>query len=124
MVNLLPQVACMAIALIGETHGTNNIELTHGVGYVIMNRANYNVNNICKVTEAPYQFDGVKYVMTGKRPIDEKTLLKYELISLQVINKQVANPIGNATHFHDDRIKPFWAFTKKKITRINNVTFY
>ena len=62
MVNLLPQVACMAIALIGETHGTNNIELTHGVGYVIMNRAEYNVNRICDVTEAPYQFDGVKKV--------------------------------------------------------------
>ena len=124
MVNLLPQVACMAIALIGETHGTNNIELTYGVGYVIMNRAEYNVNRICDVTEAPYQFDGVKKVMTGKYVIDEKTLLKYELISLQIMNKQVTNPIGKAKYFHDDRIKPFWAFTKKKMTRIENVTFY
>lgn len=124
MVNLLPQVACMAIALIGETHGTNNIELTHGVGYVIMNRANYDVNRICEVTEAPNQFDGVKYVMTGKRRVDEKTLLTYELISLQVMNRQVMNPIGRAKYFHDDRIKPFWAFTKKKIARIENVTFY
>ena len=84
MVNLLPQVACMAIALIGETHGTNNIELTHGVGYVIMNRADNNVNRICEVTEAKNQFDGVKQVMTGKHVIDEKTLLTYELISLGV----------------------------------------
>ena len=124
MVNLLPQVACMAIALIGETHGTNNIELTHGVGYVIMNRADNNVNRICEVTEAKNQFDGVKKVMTGKRPIDEKTLLTYELISLQIMNKQVLNPIGKAKYFHDDRVKPFWAFTKKKLTRIDNVTFY
>ena len=124
MVNLLPQVACMAIALIGETHGANNIELTHGVGYVIMNRANNNVNRICEVTEAPYQFDGVKNVMTGKYVIDEKTLLTYELISLQVMNKQVTNPVGKAKYFHDDRIKPFWAFTKKKLVRIENVTFY
>ena len=124
MVNLLPQVACMAIALIGETHGTNNIELTHGVGYVIMNRANQDVNRICSVTEAPYQFDGVKKVMTGKYVIDEKTLLTYELISLQIIHHQVTNPIGKATHFHDDRVKPFWAFTKKKLVRIENMTFY
>ena len=124
MVNLLPQVACMAIALIGETYGANNIELTHGVGYVIMNRANQDVNRICSVTEAPYQFDGVKKVMTGKHVIDEKTLLTYELISLQIMNRQVTNPIGHAKYFHDDRIKPFWAFTKKKLVRIDNVTFY
>lgn len=123
MVELL-QVACMAIALIGETHGTNNIELTHGVGYVIMNRANNDTSKICKVTEAPYQFEGTKHVMTGLRPIDEKTLLTYELISLQIINRRVANPIGNATHFHDDRVKPSWTLHKKKITRIGNMTFY
>ena len=74
--------------------------------------------------KAPYQFDGVKKVMTGKYVIDEKTLLKYELISLQIMNRQVLNPIGHAKYFHDDRVKPFWAFTKKKLTRIENVTFY
>lgn len=124
MVNLLPQVACMAIALIGETYGANNIELTHGVGYVIMNRANQDVNRICEVTEAPYQFDGVRKVLQGKMYIDEKTLLSYELISLQIMNKQVTNPVGRATHFHDDRVKPFWSLNKKKLIRIDNVTFY
>jgi len=123
MVELL-QVACMAIALIGETHGANNIKLTHGVGYVIMNRANNDTSKICKVTEAPYQFEGTKHVMTGKRPIDEKTLLTYELISLQIINRQVPNPIGHAKYFHDDRVKPYWTLRKKKIARIDNVTFY
>jgi hypothetical protein len=123
MVELL-QVACMAIALIGETQGTNNMKLTHGVGYVIMNRANNDTSKLCKVTEAPYQFEGTKHVMTGLRPIDEKTLLTYELISLQIINRQVPNPIGHAKYFHDDRVKPSWALHKKKITRIDNVTFY
>jgi spore germination cell wall hydrolase CwlJ-like protein len=123
MVELL-QVACMAIALIGETHGANNIKLTHGVGYVIMNRANNDTSKLCQVTEAPYQFEGTKHVMTGKRTIDEKTLLTYELISLQIINRQVPNPVGHATHFHDDRVKPYWTYNKKKITRIDNVTFY
>jgi hypothetical protein len=50
-----------------------------------MNRANNDTSKLCKVTEAPYQFEGTKHVMTGLRPIDEKTLLTYELISLQII---------------------------------------
>lgn len=124
MVELLPQVACMAIALIGETHGANNINLTHGVGYVIMNRAENDVSKICEITEAPNQFDGVKMILTGKRSLDEKTLLTYELISLQIINKQVPNPIGHAKYFHDDRVKPYWTLNKKKLIRIENMTFY
>lgn len=119
------QITCIAQAIYAEAN-TQSLEAKYGVGYLILNRVKSKRygKDACDVVYSKGQFIGIDDMNTNKheQPSTED-LLKTKLIALKVYYKQVTNPVGNATHFHDDSIdmKHVWG---KKAVKIDNLIFY
>lgn len=114
-------VACLALVLFGEA-ATHEQKLA--VGAVVMNRAGHKVEKICDVVYAPKQFEYITLIQQNKmREPTREELLKHELLALQIIKKQHANPVANSKFFHDTRISNPWK-NKQQVAVIGNMIFY
>ena len=119
------QITCIAQAIYAEAN-TQSLEAKYGVGYLILNRVKSKRygNDACDVVYSKGQFIGIDDMVNNRheQPSTED-LLKTKLIAIKVYYNQVANPVGNATHFHDDSIdmRHVWG---KKAVKIDNLIFY
>ena len=119
------QITCIAQAIYAEAN-TQSLEAKYGVGYLILNRVKSKRygNDACDVVYSKGQFIGIDDIVNNRheQPSTED-LLKTKLIAIKVYYNKVANPVGNATHFHDDSIdmKHVWG---KKAVKIDNLIFY
>jgi N-acetylmuramoyl-L-alanine amidase len=120
---LTAPAACLALAIYFEARGEPEIGQI-AVAHVVMNRANYNEENICGVIKAPHQFSWVPYYETNEwRVRNEYLWQKSKQIADDVLAGSTTDPTAGATHFHATSIKTDWQ-GRKFIMQIGNHRFY
>ena len=115
---------CLALILYGEASNQPEV-VQNGVGYVVMNRAKFNRNNICKVTHKPGAFHYITQLNQGiKKYPSELILTPYRVKAYRIIHNYASNPVGDANYFHDTSIKKpsYWKVTY--VVTYGNIIFY
>ena len=126
-----PQELIMSKTMWGEARGEGARGL-QAVGNVIMNRVEAgswygaSVKDVCL---KPYQFSCWNERDPNRAIIENMTEKQLELngtlaIARKVINGQLPDITGGATHYHNKNIKPYWAASMEKTATIGNHIFY
>lgn len=115
---------CLALILYGEV-GTQTEIVQNSVGYVVMNRAQYNPDKICKVVNKPGAFHYITQLKQGvKKYPSELILSSYRVKAYRIIHNYASNPVGDANYFHDTSIKKpkYWKVTY--VAQYGKIIFY
>ncbi len=119
---MLDPLTCLAIAIYFEARG--EIEVGQAaVAHVVLNRvasARY-PNDVCAVVKQKYQFS---FYWDGKsdRPAEPRAYMQAMLVALAVVDGEIPDPTGGATHYHADYVAPNWGFPVT--ARIGRHLFY
>ena len=115
---------CLALILYGEA-GTQSEVVQNAVGYVVMNRAKYNPNEICKVTHKPGAFHYITQLnQRVKKYPSELILAQYRHKAYRIIHNYASNPVGDANYFHDTSISKPKYWKVKYVAKYDKMIFY
>lgn len=124
------EVECLAVAMLKEA-GNQPIIGREAVGLVIMNRAEQTNKSICQVVKKKRQFSWYKggninrYVKKKDKRIAALRLEAYDLLDDPRDSKAYRRvSLRSATYFHATYVKPKWARSMCKPTRIKDHIFY
>lgn len=118
------QLTCIAQAVYHEAH-TESREAQLGVAYVILNRMRMTHKDACEVVFSKGQFSGIADMVTLKHePASKENLLKAKIIAHAAWFHKETNPVGRAMYFHDNSIRPVWAFRHAHTVTIDRLIFY
>ena len=118
------ELTCIAQAIYHEAH-TESLTAQLGVAYVILNRMKASHKDACEIVFSKGQFEGISDMVTQKHePASKEDLLKAKRVALNAWYKKLPNPIGNARYFHDDSIRPTWAYRHSKTITLDHLIFY
>lgn len=134
---------CMRTNMYYEARNQNTDAAYIAVGYTVLNRtaSKRYPNTVCGVvTQARRDSKGnplrhkcqFSWYCDGKtepagRPeniIERRAWDRASLLALKVMRKEVDNPIGSATMYHANYVKPFWRDSYKKVAVIESHIFY
>jgi spore germination cell wall hydrolase CwlJ-like protein len=136
------ELDCMASNMYFEARNQNSDLAMVAVGYTVLNRvaSNKYPNDVCKVVyqgkrlsngayarnkcQFSWVCDGASDRPNTKHPVERKAWNKAQKLAMQVLQKRVANPIGNATMYHATYVKPYWVSAFKRVRRIEKHIFY
>lgn len=122
----LKSVDCRMLkeALYWEARGESDKGVI-AVAYVILNRTNHKnwPSTIKEVITQPWQFSYRMEDNFQKGFTDKKQHRRMAIIAQKVLDGELKNPIGDATHYHHQRILPKWAKVKRKVVQIGNHVF-
>ena len=119
---MIDPITCLAIAIYFEARG----ELPAGqaaVAHVIMNRVESTryPGDVCAVIKQKHQFS---FYWDGKsdRPGNTRAYMQAVLVALAVVDGDIPDPTGGATHYHADYVAPGWGLPLT--ARIGRHLFY
>jgi spore germination cell wall hydrolase CwlJ-like protein len=107
---------CLATTIYMES-AYQPIQAQVAVGYVLMRRADFNKDNVCKEMKRPYQFSWY-----GKVKPPERLRQEYIDLAWRVMHNLEVDYSYGATHFHDTSIKNPWGM--KPIVKWAQLIFY
>ena len=115
---------CLALILYGEA-STQSEVVQNAVGYVVMNRAKYNPNEVCKVTHKPGAFHYITQLnQRVKKYPSELILAQYRHKAYRIIHNYASNPVGDANYFHDTSINKPKYWKVKYVAKYDKMIFY
>lgn len=118
------ETTCLTSAIYHEARGSS-LRDQYAVAEVVLNRShdeNY-ADSICGVLREPGQFPWYKKRMIPKKrnqeawQLAEKIAFDVQLNKNQVLSK-------NVTHFHAQYVRPKWARSMKRVTKIGKHIYY
>lgn len=135
--NDLDDKQALAIAIYGEARG----ESTEGkiaVGWTIVNRSKadswfgktikeviYKRNQFSCLNSNDPNYERLKKIaLNFNKSLSDKALASCYTIAKGILNGVIESNVGNATHYHTTKIKPFWADKCTFIAKIDNHKFY
>ena len=124
---MLTQAAmmCLALNIYHEARGEPLLGQI-AVGSVTMNRANWEVKEICPVVYAPKQFSwtSIKKGADQHPPASDKSWKRAQQLADKIIKGEVEDVTNGATFFHANSVKPYWRHAFERTTEIGNHIFY
>lgn len=116
---------CLALNIYHEARG-EPVKGQIAVGLVTMNRANWNVEEICPVVYAPKQFSwtSIKKPSEYHPPKHNKSWKKAQNLAERLIKGEMKDHTKGATHFHAQSVKPYWSSSFERTVVIGNHIFY
>jgi len=119
-------IYCIALATYAEAR---TIPEKTSVIHLIANRVRSGKfgADACEVTFSHGQFIGIEDIVSGKHEYpDKQTMLEHELLVIDTLYKhKYTNLIAHSLYFHDKSIIDMSKqWKRKKITRVDSLTFY
>lgn len=116
---------CLALNIYHEARGEPLMGQI-AVGTVTMNRAKWDVKEICPVVYAPKQFSwtSLKKNPHSHPPAHDKSWQRAQELANRIINGEVEDVTKGATYFHAHRVKPGWRHAFERTVVIGNHIFY
>lgn len=112
---MLTAAACLAIAMHHEARG-ETLEGQLWVAAVVLNRADGDEGEICRVVAAPKQFTDID--LTAPPAPD------FEAQAELILNGELRLPDTGADHFHHVDITPHWAVGMQPVAVVGDHVFY
>ena len=114
---------CLALNVSKEARGEPLLG-QYAVVHVVRNRAKYNLDNVCKVVFAPYQFS-----WTITMPSDDLQSLNRSYAIAKLAWDSPADVTKGATHYHvrpgcPGGVRPSWTRKMRKTVQIGCHIFY
>jgi spore germination cell wall hydrolase CwlJ-like protein len=116
----LAALQCMIDNLYHEARG-EGIKGLQAVASVVMNRAQDDQNNICKIVYTRKQFSWTMAKQTKNIEGDISDILN---VAQAATSNTLVDITGGATHYHTKKVKPYWAKTLVKTKTIGQHIFY
>lgn len=116
---------CLALNIYHEARG-EPVKGQIAVGNVTMNRANWDVKEICPVVYAPKQFSWT----TQKKPSEyhppakNRSWQNAQKLAQKIIKGEVQDVTKGATYFHAQSVQPYWTSSFERTIVIGNHIFY
>ena len=118
-------ILCLAMNIYHEARG-EPIKGQIAVGTVTMNRANWDVKEICPVVYAPKQFSWTSLKKNPYRypPHEDKSWQRARKLAQKIVEGELKDVTQGATFFHAHSVKPAWRHTFQRTVVIGNHVFY
>ncbi len=118
-------ILCLAMNIYHEARG-EPIKGQIAVGTVTMNRANWDVKEICPVVYAPNQFSWTSFKKNpyGHPPHDDKSWQRARQLAKNIVDGKVKDVTYGATFFHTNNVRPVWRHAFQRTVVIGNHVFY
>lgn len=116
---------CLALNIYHESRGEPE-KGQIAVGIVTMNRANWNVKEICPVVYAPKQFSWTSIIKPSEYhpPAENKSWKKAQKLAQKIIKGEMQDITNGATYFHAQSVTPYWSSSFERTIVIGNHIFY
>jgi len=136
------QLHCMALNMYFEARNQESDEAYAAVGYTVLNRVSSSryPDTICDVVfqghknsrggyihnkcQFSWVCDGLSDTPNTKHPIERMAWERANEVAFQVLTGSVDNPVGNATMYHANYVKPYWSKAYKVVGKIDDHIFY
>ncbi len=115
----------LAEAIVYESRG-EPLEGQYAVAWVIKNRAegsNRFPDGIVEVIRQPYQFSYLQDLYKQTTPSAASWRIARR-VAYNTLNEVVASPIGKATHYHANYVKPHWSTALPRVATVGNHIYY
>ena len=115
----------LAEAIVYESRG-EPLEGQYAVAWVIKNRAegsNRFPDGIVDVIRQPYQFSYLQDKHLQHTPSAASWKIARR-VAYNTLNNLVASPIGDATHYHANYVKPHWSTALPRVASVGNHIYY
>lgn len=99
---------CLSMAVYYEAR-SEPLEGQHAVAYVVLNRAGYNVKNICREVYKPKQFSPFNEPRAVPPKHKPAWQLAQAVAKVTITLGQRGDLTNGATHFHATYVKPKWS---------------
>ena len=119
-VTSLADMRCMIDNLYHEARG-EGVKGLQAVASVVMNRADRQQLNICKVVYSRKQFS---WTIAKRVKAVEGDIGDILNVAQAATSHTLVDATGGATHYHTKQVKPYWAKTLKKTETIGQHIFY
>jgi spore germination cell wall hydrolase CwlJ-like protein len=124
-------VRCLAEAIYFEA-GFQPLEGQRAIAQVILNRVREKEfpDTVCGVVfEGAHRHTGCQFSFAcdgslHRRPPTEDELSSAETIARQALSGYVVRAVGTATHYHNDKVEPYWRDALVKTAQIGDHIFY
>ncbi|ORM74436.1 cell wall hydrolase [Pantoea wallisii] len=118
-------VLCLAMNIYHEARG-EPVKGQIAVGTVTMNRANWDVKEICPVVYAPKQFSWTSLQKHPYRypPREDRSWQRAKTLAQRIVGGELKDVTKGATYFHAHSVKPAWRHTFERTVVIGNHVFY
>ncbi|MCQ8229067.1 MULTISPECIES: cell wall hydrolase [Pantoea] len=118
-------ILCLAMNIYHEARG-EPIKGQIAVGTVTMNRANWDVKEICPVVYAPKQFSWTSLKKNPYRypPKEDKSWQRARELAKKIVEGELQDVTKGATFFHAHHVKPTWRHAFERTVVIGNHVFY
>lgn len=118
-------ILCLALNIYHEARGEPELGQI-AVGTVTMNRANWEVKEICPVVYAPKQFSWTNFKkrLDVKPSENDPSWQRAQRLAHRIVHGELEDVTNGATYFHNHRVKPYWRKTFQRTMVIGNHTFY
>ena len=129
---LAEALLCLSVNLYFEARSEGLVGM-EAVAEVTMNRADYDMKNVCNVVFQEAQFSWtnrykkkVKAKDIAKQiPKKNKQWVQAKQIAMRFLNGENTNHVGDATYyFNPKKAKPKWRHSFTKVARIGNHLFF
>ncbi|MFD1803948.1 cell wall hydrolase [Mixta tenebrionis] len=116
---------CLALNIYHEARG-EPLKGQIAIASVTMNRANWDINQICPVVYAPKQFSWTHLTKTAWRypPGSDKSWQRAQQIAHQIINGELSDVTNGATYYHNQTVTPVWRNEFARTATIGSHVFY
>ncbi|NWA64153.1 cell wall hydrolase [Pantoea sp. B9002] len=116
---------CLALNIYHEARGEPELGQV-AVGTVTMNRANWDVKEICPVVYAPSQFSWTAQIKTTEHypHHKNKSWQRAQKLAQRIIQGEQQDVTNGATFFHAQRVTPYWVASFERTVSIGNHIFY
>ncbi|MEQ4531195.1 MAG: cell wall hydrolase [Mixta sp.] len=118
-------ILCLALNIYHEARG-EPLKGQIAVASVTMNRANWDVTQICPVVYAPKQFSWthLKKSAYSYPSKSDKSWQRAQQIAHQIINGELSDVTNGATYYHNQTVNPSWRSEFAQTAAIGNHIFY
>ncbi|MGD8107839.1 cell wall hydrolase [Pantoea sp. FN0302] len=118
-------ILCLAMNIYHEARG-EPLKGQIAVASVTMNRANWDVTQICPVVYAPKQFSWthLKNNAFSYPAKEDKSWQRAQQIAHQIVNGELSDVTNGATYYHNQTVTPAWSSAFAQTAAIGNHIFY
>lgn len=109
---------CLKTTVYNEAKGEDNLGMML-IANLIINRSHE--EKVCRIVSKKAQF---AYDVSTKIPKDLNSVLETNIIDLYKGQYKIPKPLKEATHFHNNRVKPKWTKQMVYLGRYKHHLFY
>ncbi|PKH25338.1 cell wall hydrolase [Enterobacterales bacterium CwR94] len=118
-------ILCLALNIYHESRGEPE-KGQIAVGTVTMNRANWDIKDVCSVVYAPGQFSWTHLKRDAHTIPSDKdaSWMRAKLLANRIVAGELKDVTQGATYYHSKRVKPYWRGAFQQTLVIGNHVFY